>query len=68
MRIMKTVDEIREEFLSFFEKKHNSKRVKSSSLIPDNPTILLTTAGMVQFIPYFLGLEKFPYDPPRATS
>ena len=65
---MKTVDEIREEFLSFFEKKHNSKRVKSSSLIPDNPTILLTTAGMVQFIPYFLGLEKFPYDPPRATS
>ena len=68
MRIMKTADEIREEFLSFFEKKHNSKRVKSSSLIPDNPTILLTTAGMVQFIPYFLGLEKFPYDPPRATS
>lgn len=68
MHIMKTVDEIREEFLSFFEKKHNSKRVKSSSLIPDNPTILLTTAGMVQFIPYFLGLEKFPYDPPRATS
>lgn len=65
---MKTVDEIREDFLSFFEKKHNSKRVKSSSLIPDNPTILLTTAGMVQFIPYFLGLEKFPYDPPRATS
>ena len=61
-------DLIREEFLSFFEKKHNSKRVKSSSLIPDNPTILLTTAGMVQFIPYFLGLEKFPYDPPRATS
>ena len=65
---MKTVDEIREDFLSFFEKKHNSKRVKSSSLIPDNPTILLTTAGMVQFIPYFLGLEKFPYNPPRATS
>ncbi len=65
---MKTVDEIREEFLSFFEKKHNSKRVKSSSLIPDNPTILLTTAGMVQFIPYFLGLEKFPYEPARATS
>ena len=65
---MKTVDEIREEYLSFFEKKHNSKRVKSSSLIPDNPTILLTTAGMVQFIPYFLGLEKFPYEPARATS
>ena len=65
---MKKVDEIREDFLSFFEKKHNSKRVASSSLIPDNPTILLTTAGMVQFIPYFLGLEKFPYEPARATS
>ncbi len=65
---MKTSAEIREMFLSFFEKKHNSTRVKSSSLIPDNPTILLTTAGMVQFMPYYLGLEKPPYNPPRATS
>ena len=65
---MKTSAEIRELFLSFFEKKHNSTRVKSSSLIPDNPTILLTTAGMVQFMPYYLGLEKPPYDPPRTTS
>lgn len=65
---MKTSAEIREMYLSFFEKKHNSTRVKSSSLIPDNPTILLTTAGMVQFMPYYLGLEKPPYDPPRATS
>ena len=66
--MMKTVDEIREGFLSFFEKKHNSTRVKSSSLIPDNPTLLLTSAGMVQFVPYYLGLEKCPYDPPRATT
>ena len=66
--MMKTVDEIREGFLSFFEKKHNSTRVKSSSLIPDNPTILLTTAGMVQFVPYYLGIEKPPYNPPRATT
>lgn len=66
--MIRTANEIREDFLSFFEKKHNSKRVKSSSLIPDNPTILLTTAGMVQFIPYFLGLEKFPYEPARAVS
>ncbi len=65
---MKTSAEIREMFLSFFEKKHNSTRVKSSSLVPDNPTILLTTAGMVQFMPYYLGLEKPPYNPPRATS
>ena len=66
--MMKTVDEIREGFLSFFEKKHNSVRVKSSSLIPDNPTLLLTSAGMVQFVPYYLGIEKCPYEPARATS
>ena len=65
---MKTVDEIREGFLSFFEKKHNSTRVKSASLVPDNPTLLLTSAGMVQFVPYYLGLEKPPYNPPRATT
>ena len=65
---MKTVDELREAFLSFFEKKHNSTRVKSSSLIPDNPTLLLTSAGMVQFVPYYLGLEKPPYNPARAVS
>ncbi len=65
---MKTVDEIREAFLSFFEKKHNSTRVKSASLIPDNPTLLLTSAGMVQFVPYYLGLEKPPYNPARAVS
>ncbi len=67
-KTMKSSAEIREMFLSFFEKEHNSARVKSSSLIPDNPTILLTTAGMVQFMPYYLGLEKPPYNPPRATS
>ncbi len=66
--MMRTVDEIREGFLSFFEKKHNSTRVKSSSLIPDNPTLLLTSAGMVQFVPYYLGIEKCPYNPPRATT
>ncbi len=66
--MMKTVDEIREGFLKFFEEKHNSTRVKSSSLIPDNPTLLLTSAGMVQFVPYYLGIEKCPYEPARATS
>ena len=64
----KTCDEIREAFLNFFEKKHQHTRVKSSSLVPNNPTILLTTAGMVQFIPYFLGIETPPYKPHRATS
>lgn len=60
-------NEIRAKFLEFFEKKHGHKLYESSSLIPDNPTILLNTAGMVQFVPIFLGYEKAP-EPPRATS
>ena len=67
-KTMKSSAEIREMFLSFFEKEHNSARVKSSSLIPDNPTILLTTAGFVQFMPFYLGAAKHPNNPPRATS
>lgn len=63
-----TGNEIREMFLKFFEEKHNSTRVASSSLVPDNPTVLLTTAGMLQFLPYYLGLEKPPFEPARATS
>lgn len=61
-------NEIREKFLRFFEEEHQSTRVKSSSLVPDNPTVLLTTAGMLQFVPIFLGYEKPPYSPARATS
>ena len=60
-------NEIRRKFIEFFEKKHDHKHVKSSSLIPDNPTVLLTTAGMLQFVPIFLGYEK-PPAPPRATT
>ena len=59
--------EIRRKFLEFFVKKHEHNLVKSSSLIPDNPTILLTTAGMVQFVPIFLGYET-PPEPPRVTT
>lgn len=60
--------QIREAFLKFFAEKHQSTIVKSSSLVPDNPTVLLTTAGMLQFVPYFLGYEECPYDPKRITT
>jgi len=55
-----TSDEIRQLFLKFFQSKGH-EIIPSSSLIPHgDPTLLLTTAGMVQIKPYFLGLEKPP--------
>lgn len=61
-------NEIRNLYLDFFKDKHQHTVVESSSLVPDNPTVLLTTAGMLQFLPIFLGIVKSPYDPARATS
>jgi alanyl-tRNA synthetase len=57
--------EIRSRFLEFFQARGHQV-VKSSSLIPDDPTLLLTNAGMVQFKPFFLGSVKPEFS--RATS
>jgi alanyl-tRNA synthetase len=58
--------EIREKFLKFFESKGHTI-VRSSPLVPGNdPTMLLTNSGMVQFKDVFLGLDTRPYK--RATS
>src|ERR671933_1589415 len=59
-------DEIRGSFIQFFLAR-GAHLQPSSSLIPYNdPTVLLTTAGMQQFAPYFLGKERSPY--PRLLS
>ncbi|MFC1966103.1 alanine--tRNA ligase [Chloroflexota bacterium] len=61
-----TSDELRALFLSFFESKGH-KIILSSSLIPQgDPTLLLTSAGMVQIKPYFLG-EAVPPSPRLAS-
>ncbi len=60
------VSEIREKFLRFFESKQHTI-VPSSPLVPANdPTLLFTNSGMVQFKDVFLGREQRPYK--RATS
>ena len=58
--------EIRKRYLDFFQQRGH-RLFPSSALVPHNdPTVLLTTAGMQQFISYFTGQEKPPS--PRATS
>src|SRR5215510_5451903 len=61
-----TSNEIRSAFLRFFEQ-HQHRVIKSAPLIPkDDPTLLFTNAGMVQFKDVLLGREKREYV--RATS
>jgi alanyl-tRNA synthetase len=59
-------DEIRTRFLDYFARQQH-EIVASSSLVPaDDPTLLFTNAGMVQFKRVFLGQEQVPYR--RATT
>lgn len=58
MREIKS-SELREKFLNFFKGKRHTI-VPSSSLLPTDPSVLFTTAGMQQFKPYYLG-EKSPW-------
>jgi alanyl-tRNA synthetase len=61
-----STNEIRRLWLEYFEKQGH-EIVASSSLVPGNdPTLMFTNAGMVQFKDVFLGLEKRPYS--RATT
>ena len=62
-----TSKEIRQSFLDFFKEKQHTI-VPSSSLMPESPGLLFTNAGMNQFVPFFLGTQKSPYQPPRAAD
>ncbi len=58
-------NEIRQAFIDFFTERDHEFR-PSASLIPLDPTLLVTNAGMVPFKPYFLGEDNPPW--PRAVS
>ena len=62
---IKSANQLREAFTGFFESKGHTP-VQSASLIPHDPTVLFTVAGMVPFKPYFVGDEAAPYK--RAVS
>jgi alanyl-tRNA synthetase len=64
-----TCQEIREKWIKFFTEKTACKHlhIPSASLVPENPTLLLNSAGMVQFVPIFMGTKPAP-NPPRAIT
>ncbi len=57
--------ELRRQYLGFFRERGH-KLLPSSPLVPNDPTLLFTAAGMVQFKDYFWGRTKAPFD--RATT
>ena len=62
---LRTADDLRRAFVGFFADRAHTV-VPSASLIPFDPSIMFTVAGMVPFKPYFVGEETAPYD--RAVS
>ena len=61
----RSADDLRRAFSGFFESRGHTN-VASASLIPHDPTLLFTVAGMVPFKPFFVGDEVAPYS--RAVS
>ncbi len=64
----RTSAELRRDWTEFFVARRHTI-VPSGSLIPTHPSApMFTNSGMMPFVPYFLGEEAVPFDPPRATS
>jgi alanyl-tRNA synthetase len=64
----RTSAELRRAWNEFFAARRHTI-VPSGSLIPTHPSApMFTNSGMMPFVPYFLGEEAVPYDPPRAAS
>jgi alanyl-tRNA synthetase len=60
--------QLRRAFTDFFVARGHTL-VPSAGLIPTHPTApMFTNSGMMQFVPYFMGEERVPFKPPRATS
>ena len=63
-----TADQLRAAWNGFFAARAHTV-VPSASLLPTHPSApMFTNSGMMPFVPYFLGEEAVPYDPPRACS
>ena len=61
-------DELRRAWTEFFSARGHTA-VPSAGLIPHHPSApMFTNSGMMPFVPYFLGEEEVPFDPPRASS